>query len=273
MSATVPLTVEQRIVEAWAGLPMSTVTGWAALRLYGGGFFDGLAADGRRQLDVPLLIPHSHRPSTGTGRQVVRVRAPFDTYERFGIPATSPERSVIEAVRWAASLRDGVVAIDMAVAARITTVAQVLRHLASLSPLKGGPKVRQALGLADAHCRSPQESRLRLIWMIDAGFPPRLMNRGIWDDTGQLIGVPDLFDPVAGVAGEYDRAFHRDRARHRRDVARGEGFRGVGIETFTVVADDRAPVVVARMRAARDRALWLPTHERRWTLEGDGPSD
>ena len=47
--------VEQRILEAYAGAGEgAVVTGWASLRLQGGGYFDGLAPDGWSQLPVPL---------------------------------------------------------------------------------------------------------------------------------------------------------------------------------------------------------------------------
>ena len=46
--------VEQRIVEAASRLRTGAVTGWAALRLLGGGYFDGLERDGRTRLPVPL---------------------------------------------------------------------------------------------------------------------------------------------------------------------------------------------------------------------------
>lgn len=59
---------------------------------------------------------------------------------------------------------------------------------------------------------------------------------------------------------------HRPRARHRKDVARQERFRSVGLETFTVVAGDDVATQVGRMRAARDRALWLPPERRRWSV-------
>ena len=48
----------------------------------------------------------------------------------------------------------------------------------------------------------------------------------------------------------------------------GTGYRGAGLEYFTVVAGDLADeqLVVDRMRTARRRALFLPASERRWTL-------
>ncbi len=50
--------VEQRIVEAAVRLKTGAVTGWAALRLHRGGYFDGLARDGRTRLPVALAVGH-----------------------------------------------------------------------------------------------------------------------------------------------------------------------------------------------------------------------
>lgn len=68
-----PVLVEQRIVEASAR--GGVVTAWAALRLHGGGFFDGLARDGRTPLPVPLAANGS-RLRSGYGTVVVGDRVP-----------------------------------------------------------------------------------------------------------------------------------------------------------------------------------------------------
>ncbi|MEO6512884.1 MAG: hypothetical protein ABIO16_17940 [Nocardioides sp.] len=52
--------VEQRIVEQGVRLRRGAITGWAALRLLGGGYFDGLARDRRTRL-------RSRWPPTVTG--------------------------------------------------------------------------------------------------------------------------------------------------------------------------------------------------------------
>ena len=79
---------------------------------------------------------------------------------------------------------------------------------------------------------------MRLRWVLDAGLPPPLCNRPLFDLDGNLIGIPDLFDPVAGLVGEYDGADHKDGERHRADVAREERFRDHGLEYFQIVRGD-----------------------------------
>jgi len=106
-----------------------------------------------------------------------------------------------------------------------------------------------------------------LVWELDAGFDTPLANRPVWSLDGELLGIPDLLDVAAGVVGEYDGAHHRDRARHRRDVARTELFLKHGLEQFVVVAGDSDELMVERMRAARERAARRPTSEPSWTID------
>lgn len=126
----------------------------------------------------------------------------------------------------------------------------------------------RALDLADEHSRSPAESRLRLIWVLDARLPRPFCNRPVYSLDGRL--VPDLLDVEAGIVGEYDGADHRRRGRHASDVRREDLFRRHGLEYFKVVGPDLRDLglVVDRMRATRQRAAWAPVAERRWTTQG-----
>ena len=143
------------------------------------------------------------------------------------------------------------------------------RYLQSRAGWHGVPQVRRALTLASEDSRSPNETRMRLVWELDAGFPRPLVNRPVFDLDGKLIGIADLLDPVAGVVGEYDGADHRAAKRHARDVAREENFRRARLEYFKVTGPDQhdRPLIVRRMQSTRDRALWLPKEECRWTID------
>lgn len=263
--ADAPASVEQRIMNAATGLPPGClVTGWAALRLFGGGFFDGFDSQ-RRLLPVAILVPHRRRVVARPGLTVLRDRHPPTAVSSFSIACAPPERAVLDQMRTSANEREAAVALDMALAARLTTLDS-LRSAVSAEPRRVGiGHVHKALTLASPLSRSPQETHFRMIWELDAGRPRPLVNQPVRDRSGRLVGIADLFDPVAGVAGEYDGALHRDRSRHRRDVERHELFRAHRIEVVTMVAGDRVQVVVQRIRAAYDRALWLPEADRTWT--------
>ena len=265
--ADAPDVVEQRIVEQVALLPAGgMVTGWAALRLLGGGFFDGVGPDGSTLLEVPLLIGHRTRIASRPGVRLVRDTRMPTPIRVYGVACAGPERATYDAMRLAEDDREAVVALDMAAAAGITSIRRVRSFAGTQVRRPGADRVRRALALASEHSRSPQETRFRLVWVLDAGLPPPLVNRAVLDRAGRLVGVADLLDVEAGVTGEYDGAVHRGRARHRRDVARNDRFRGVELETFTVVAGDDVATQVARMHAARSRARWLPAAERAWVV-------
>lgn len=263
--------VEQRILEQAVRSPLGgAITGWASLRWRGATFFDGMAEGGRRLLPVPLLpggVGNLRRdPRAAVSRDQL---APYEHEYVAGIACTTVTRATFDEMRREGRLRPAVIAVDMAAAAGLTNVAEMTVYVVGRAAWTGVPIVRKALALATDHSRSPQETRLRLIWVLDAGLPPVLVNRAVFDLDGRLLGYPDLFDPVAGVVGEYDGADHRDRARHQADVAREDRFRNHALEYFTVVADDMQDRgrVVERMQRARARAKFLPPESCSWTLE------
>lgn len=168
--AGVPQTAEQRILEAAARLPPGgMVTGWAALRLAGAAYFDGIAPDGRTTLDVPVLLPHASR-IRGPGVVVVRTRRPLpDAVLRYGIPCAPSDVALLHELRRAASPRRAGVMVDMALAAR-TVQPAVLRALA-----RGHlpDATAYALRRACAECRSPKESEMLQVWEHELHLPGR----------------------------------------------------------------------------------------------------
>lgn len=264
--------VEQRILEQAMRLgPTGAVTGWAALRLHRGGFFDGLDRDGVTRLPVSLVL--------GTDRRrphpdVTLSREPLHGEEivlRQGVRCVGVERAVFDEMRRTGDRREAVVVLDMACAAELTSIKRMRAHLAGRAGWRGVRLVQWALDHASETSRSPAEPRFRLIWEVDAGWPRPLCNRPVQDLEGRLLGVPDLIDDELGIVGEYDGADHRTRRRHRRDVEREAAFRRAGLECVTVVGEDlhEPALVVDRMQAARSRAGARP---RAWRLGPLGPT-
>ena len=260
--------VEQRILEAAQRLPEGgAVTGWAALRLHRAGFFDGCTEGGNGIRPVPLLLPPGTDVRRARGVTVRRERIlDGDVTSVHGIATTTPLRATFDEIRAQLDLRSAVVVLDMALAARVLTLAELSRRLPGWAGWTGVRQVRAVLPLADPGSLSPQETRVRLVWVLDAGFPPPRCNVAVGDVDGNWVGRPDLLCEELAVVGEYDGAMHRGRDRHRSDVRREDLFRRCGLETFTVVAGDLAntALVVDRMRAAVDRAR-AANLPRRWT--------
>lgn len=254
--------VEQRIIEQAGRVGQDgAVTGWAALRMWGAAFFDG-TVDGSARIPVPLVCRRHLRPN----HESTVSRSVFgEVWMIAGVRVVRPAEALYAELCRRTSLEDRVAAIDLACAAPVTSLA---RFTAWLDRNPGTPgSIREAVGLASEHAASPPEVRMRLVWVRDAGWASPLVNTDVYDPSGRFIGRPDLLDAEVGVFGEYSGALHRDRERHRSDVARMERLQAHGLEGFEIVAGDTAEVQLARMAAARQRALRRPASERRWIID------
>jgi hypothetical protein len=261
---------EQRILEQSMRVPRGgAVTGWAACRLWRAAYFDGLMPDGRTRRPVPLAIGPTTRIRHLAGSAILRDRlTPDEIVVIIGIPCTVRRRALFDEMRQAPDVREAVVAMDMMAAAEQVSVSQMLVYVATRAAWNGVPQVRAALELADERSRSPNETRVRLIWVLDCGLPRPLVNCPVWDLDGRLLGTADLFDEEAGMVIEFDGAEHRRARRHTSDVAREDRMRRVGLEYVKITGLDlrHRYVIIDRMLSSRARALWLPPHQRRWTL-------
>jgi hypothetical protein len=268
--------VEQRILEQSMRLPdrpEAAVTAWAACRLFGAAFFDGLDRDGRTRLPVPLALSAKHQIRAAPGCVLLRARLTRrEVTVVADIRCTTPTRAVFDAMRTAGSVRDAVVALDMAAIAQVVTLPEMRLYVGLHPAWTGVPVARAALPLASSRSRSPAETRTRLIWLLDAGLPPPLVNQPIWDPDGNLLGIVDLLDAASGTVVEFDGADHLDRGRRARDVGREQLLRDAGLEVLVVTGPDLPnPTVVAqRMHAARTRARWRGPDTDGWTLTPPG---
>ncbi|MCW2762055.1 MAG: hypothetical protein JWR85_2256 [Marmoricola sp.] len=244
---------------------MERLPGWAAGRLLGANFFDGLERDGVTRLPVPLNFG-----AHGNGRGDEQVRICFhgletaDQAPRYGIPAVTPARATYDAIRLVDDWRESVVAIDMMAAAELVSLRMV-REYADRQRGRDH-RVAWALDLATEHSRSPNETRLRLLWLLDAKLPRPLVNCPVYDRTGRCLGIADLLEAEAGLVVEFDGTEHRRAGRQTADVQKEDRLRRVGLEVTRVTGmelSDRS-AVVRRLHAARCRARLLSPAERLW---------
>ena len=267
VDGTVP---EQRIAEQAHRLPPgAAVTGWAALRLHGARYFDGTASD-RTGLRVPVVLGPGERLDSDDQLHVSREPwNPEQAWVRCGIRVTEPRRALFDQLRHVSVWRDGVVAMDMAAAAGLVSIAQMVDWHRAHSGWRRARRVLRPLRYASERSRSPAEVRMRLVWELDAGLPRPLVNQEVFDRRGRFVAMVDLLDPVAGVVGEYDGAAHRRTARRGRDIGREESLRRLGLEYFDAVAPDlhAREALAGRMRSTRARARFEAPGERAWTIE------
>jgi hypothetical protein len=260
---------EQRIVEAAARLPeYGGVTGWAALRWWGGAWFDGLARDGVTRLPVTLATGGT-TISRGQGVEISEERlSPHDLTTHDGLRLTTAVRSAAFEMRYAASERAAVVILDMAAYSDLVSIEEMSLFADGLNGWTGVPRLRSALPLADENSWSLQETLMRQVWTVDAGRPRPLCNVPVFDRAGRHIGTPDLLDVEAGLVGEYDGALHLAGTKRAADVRREGRFRGVGLEIVTMVAADKADPAdfLRRLHAAYARAKHEAESTRAWTI-------
>lgn len=263
--------VEQRILEAAQRAPHGAVTGWAALRLYGAAYFDGLAPDGStvRPVDIVIIPPANLRPAPEI-RVLREAVPPHDIGTACGLTVTSAERATFDEARQGRGLREAVVVLDTALAACVVSRQTMARYVASRAGSRGVRQVAAALRLAEDRSMSPMESVLRLIWCLDAQLPRPRLNWPVADASGRFIGRPDLLSTELAVIGEFDGSRHRTRDQHREDLRRDDRFRAVGLETFRVVGADLGDsgLVLDRIKTAVERSR-TSTVPRTWSLQAN----
>jgi hypothetical protein len=151
--------VEQRILEAAQRCgDRAVVTGWAALRIHGAGYFDGPARDGRTRLPVPVAA-NGERLGNRPGLQRTRDTVPFDEIVMVhGIRCAQVERALFDEIRRVVGFREQVVAADMTFAAQLTSVRRMRRYRMSRFWYRDVRRLDQVLLVADEHSRSGQRS-------------------------------------------------------------------------------------------------------------------
>lgn len=265
----VPAHVEQdpaqRIVEAGVLAPTyGAVTGWAGLRWYEGRWFTGTDRN-RETRPVPMALSRrTIRPQPLI--QLCGERYdPRETREVDGIRVASPVRATTFEMRYALSLDDAVVALDMACFDDLVSVEEVRTWVDGHPSYTGIEQARLAVRLGDENAWSPAEVTMRIDWPVG----PVLTNRPVFDLDGRHLGTPDLIDPVTGVTGEHDGELHLTAVRRAHDLRREDVLRAHGLEPVVrVAADLRDPGPYReRVSSAYLRAQRLPASERRWTLE------
>jgi len=174
-----------------------------------------------------------------------------------GFPATSGLRTV----RDLASIRDPVecvVAIDMAVRARIVKLHDVAAYVNTHPGEKGIKRLRRATALADPRSESAMETRLR-IELINARLPHPSVQAELPDASGSFIGRADLYYADRRLVIEFDGDNHRHRLVS--DLRRQNALLNAGYHVLRFTAADlRAPASVVEL--VRQALLGMPTNGR-----------
>lgn len=162
---------------------------------------------------------------------------------------TTPQRTAFDLGRYLP--RDTAVAHLDALARATGLTANDVRPLAvRYKGTRGVRKFRAAIDLMDAGAHSPQETKLRLLF-IDAGFPRPQTQIPVLDDDGYAFAFLDMGWEEVMVSAEYDGEHHRtDPIQYRKDIRRAEKVHRKGWNNIRVIAGDRPADILDRVRTA-----------------------
>ncbi|WP_213281559.1 hypothetical protein [Cellulomonas hominis] len=223
-------------------------------------FFDGVSASGRPALlPVLLLAPREVRLTARPGQRLLRSRvSPDERVLVDGIPVTAPVRTAFDVAR-TAGIEDAVAGLDRLRALGLLDVEELAGLVRRRGGWRGVGAARRALALSADGVESPQESRMRLVWLA-AGLPVPRCNPVVLDADGRFVARVDVLDESSGLVAEYDGAVHSGADRRSADADRQERLHAVGIEVLRATSADLATPTSrarwqARALAARRRAL------------------
>ena len=262
--------VLQRILNAGVGMPAgAAVAGWASARVLGVEECDGLGLDGREVLAVPMALGDARVSATSAIDRWFDPLPEADVAEVDGIRFTEARRTTFDRMRRADDLREAVVAVDQMTHAELVSIEEMRSYVTAHAGWRGVEQARRALALCDPLARNGWETRLRMVWMLDAGLPRPMCNQPLFDRYENLLGYPDLLDADAGVVFEYDGAGHRRIGQHDRDNHREELFEehGLVVARVTRLGFEHRDALVRRMRRTRERGLRRDRRRDAWTLE------
>ncbi|HEV7422658.1 MAG TPA: hypothetical protein VGO30_22905 [Mycobacterium sp.] len=238
------LTASSRATAAWLWTGRSGVmAGRSAAALHGAKWVND---------DAPAQLLHRNR----------RAPSGIDTWsDRFeddevqivhGMPVTTPARTALD-LACRLPVDDAVVAIDALARATKLKMADVDALAQRYRGRRVIRRARVALDLVDPGAESPQETRLRLLY-IRAGFPRPETQIPVYDEYGQLVAVLDMGWRNVMVGADYEGEHHRmTRRRFNSDIRRFDAVTELGWMDVRVTVEDTEGVIVERTRRAFER--------------------
>jgi hypothetical protein len=224
--------------------------------------FSASALHGSKWVEAtrPAELIHDNR------HRLSGLRARTNTFESdeiqtiAGVSVTIPTRTALDLACWYPTMV-AVPAIDALVRATDLKLADVQLLMQRYRGRRGLRRARVSLDLVDAGAESPRESWLRLI-LVRAGLPRPTTQIRVYDELTAKVAYLDMGWEDLKVAAEYDGEHHQsDPRQYRYDAKRHEMLQRLGWIVIRVLAGDREPDIVRRVRAARARRTPLLTRQ------------
>ncbi|OUZ09917.1 hypothetical protein BHE97_08875 [Aeromicrobium sp. PE09-221] len=245
------------------------IGGWASFAVQGNPWLSG--PDPEQVRDVLVHCPPGRQLRARTGIRPFRgLTYPDEMLDLDGLTVTTMARAAFDEMRLARSLREAVIALDMAIStahgAPHTTLARVAAVVGAHHKVKGLLRAQEALPLASRRSASPLETSTRLVLTRDVGVERVAVNVPVFSPAGDLLGIVDLLDLDSGLMVETDGEHHRDLIHHTKDNWREEKLERAGAVVSRVTAWDHRDrlALSARLNEARRAAGRI--HDHRWTL-------
>jgi very-short-patch-repair endonuclease len=234
------LSLEDRTTAAWLWSKREgVVMGLAASAMLGSKWVDA---------DSPIELNWvNHRPPAGVlTRNETILDDEITSYD--AMSATTAERTAFDLARQG-PVSHAVARLDALARATGFKIDDV-RAMGERHPrVRGLRQVDRALHLVDAGAESPQETRLRLLFM-DEGYPRPQTQIPVLAPDGYPRYFLDMGWEDLMVAVEYDGKHHADRPVYTKDITRLEYITSVGWIVIRVVAEHRRTEIVRRVRQA-----------------------
>ena len=241
--------LRDRTIGAWLWSRRNgIVTGVAASALHGAEWVDS---------DVPVeLLWNCTRPPDGI---VVRnERVSDDEWTVVGgLPVATPARTAFDLGRY---LKRGqaVARLDALMRVAPFSVEDVMVLTKRYKGARGVAKLKGVLPLVDGGAASPQETRLRLLF-VDAGLPKPSTQITIHDQCGRYVRTIDLGWEDFMVGAEYDGEQHRtNRAQYVKDQRVWPKLRELGWHVVRAIKEDRDADLVREAWDAMVSRGWSP---------------
>lgn len=243
------VTLWDRAKAAWLATGrQAVVTGVAAAGLYGANWVDA-------HTTIELISPRHARPQPGL---VIRQEAiaPDEVTTVSGIPVVVRARAAFDLGRHL-ERAESIARLDALMRNQVFSAEDVLLLAKRYPGVRGLKRLAGVLPLIDGGAASPQETRLRLLY-IDAGLPRPATQIPVFDGR-QAVRILDLRWERFRVGSEYDGDVHRtDRRSYVKDVRLRPVMERLGWAVDHVIKEDRDDEIVERARRSLLSRGWRP---------------
>ncbi|MCV7345135.1 hypothetical protein [Mycolicibacterium rhodesiae] len=243
------VTLWHRAKAAWLATGrQAVITGVAASGLYGANWVDP-------HTTIELISPRHARPQPGLAIRQESIAADEITTVS-GIPVVVRARAAFDLGRHLPR-GEAVARLDALMRNQVFSTEDVLILTKRYPGVRGMKRLADVLPLIDGGAASPQETRLRLLY-VDAGLPRPTTQVPVLDGW-EAVRILDMAWEEFRVGSEYDGDVHRtNRRAYVKDFRLRPKLESLGWAVDHVIKEDRDGEIIARARTLLLSRGWQP---------------